>query len=610
MSSAQKAQQTHPLFLEQCRTKYSWASGATRGTPSAIERHRKDLKVAFSEINGLMAGMHYQDQAEGNHPASPSLRSPPPLQATREHLDCYPTEIDITDDLLGNTPGSHHTAPPEPAATIEDQPMASQWAAIRSLRKETEFHHERFQVHVRRLQDPIISNLLDIYPDARSIRNTGAQLVKDILEGFQPHKLSLVFAFTCFSYSISQLLYKKGHIAKSDTLANIRVWRDLIADPRERQAFNHLAPKLWPEAKEHLHFIDIPAFPVDSAQATPAPLSDLWLATSSSLVGPAGLSPSQLLHSQPSGQISRPADNTASPHLPDQYPFGVMPPDPSLRDPAPVIENLVGLLNSSHGAIDFSTLGVFSSQLQWQPDEPDPPAPPLGPPVPPTKFDPSDRERKRSQLANQAAGGTKLEETVMFLVVLAFLQEIGQLLYTLSGSSLASRCHKMYPAQQGEQEAFYRKARDTFFEPWSQRPSSGLPAFRALVSVADMFTRDGYLQSIDEIEHYLAGVAVAVLPPGAAFKEFLYSILGGVYATPTRTPDSSSPRKRQRNTDEDPVTASKRDRTKPGPPPVSCEECDYTCPRRDRVRSHFLKQHPGIALPERLREKGRSSQGL
>ncbi|KAK0716229.1 hypothetical protein B0H67DRAFT_645873 [Lasiosphaeris hirsuta] len=639
MSSAQslKGQPTHQLFLERCRTKYSWASGATRGTPSAIERHRRDLEVAFSEINGLMAGMHYQDQAEDS-PASPPISlSPSPLQETRGRLD-YPAEIDITDDLLGDPPGPSHTAAPEPPAAMGDQPMASQWAAIRSLRKETEFHHARFQALVTQLRDPIISNLLKIHPDARSIRNTGAQMVKDILEGFQPRELSLVFAFTSFSYSISQLLYKKDRIGKSDILADIRAWRDLIADPKERHAFNRLAPELWPEAKEYLHFIDIPAYPAGSA----VPLPNPWPETVP-LVGSAALSPFQLLHPQPDRQpeTTPPVDYTAPSHPQDRYSFDNMPMDPNPGD-ARLSQDIVDMMNISQRVFGFSSIDpdlIFSNQSQWPlANELQPPDPPVGLPAPPMKFDPPDREEKSSPLTNQAVGNAKLEETVMFLVILAFLQETGQLLYILSGRSLASRCYKMYPAQKREQEAFYRKAQEVFFKPWSQRPNSGAPAFRALVSVAEMFTQGGYLRSIDEIEHYLACVATAVLPPGAAFKEFISSIFSEIPATSTQTPDSSNPKKRRRKKDDDPAKASKQvpqrrlckydgcnatysdpsglrkhcvqSHGKPGPLSVSCGECNYTSLRRDRVRDHFRKQHSGIALPENLQDKKRSVQGV
>lgn len=484
------AQETRQLFLEQCRTKYSWASGATRGTPSAIQRHRRDLEVAFAEINGLMAAMHYQDQAEGSTAPAPS---PSPLQASQEYN--YP--IQISDDLLEDMPGTYKP-PAEPSITVDDQPMAPQWGAIRSLREESEFHHRRFQALARRLGDPIISELLDIYPDARSIRSKGTQLAKDVLEGFKPHKLSLVFAFTCFSYSISQHFYKKGHINKSDILADIRTWRDLIADPKERQAFNRLAPELWPETKEYLHFIEIPVNPERR---------NFHLSNFQPEILP-----------QATGQTT--IDRSGPLYISDQYPFGTMAPNPDPKDGLSFSHDIIDLMKISHEVYDFSALALSSGQSQYlqtadavwsQPTSTNAPVPPIFPPEPPSKFDSPDWGGEGPQLANQPAEEVKLEETVMFLVVLAFLQDIGELLYILSGKSLASRRYKLYPAQQGDQEAFYRKAQEAFFKPCSQHRSSASPASRALVSVAEMFTQGGYLRSIAEIKHYLVGVA-AVSP--------------------------------------------------------------------------------------------------
>lgn len=340
------AQKTRQLLLEKCRTRYSWASGATRGTPSAIERHRKDLEVAFSELNGLMAGMHYQDQAEGGTTPAPS---PSPLQDTQ----AYPREI--FDDLLEDRPASDIATPSKLSATMESEPMASQWAAIRSLRKETEFHHKRFQALARRLENPIISDLLEVYPDAQSIRNKGACIVKDVLEGFQPNKLSLVFAFTCFSYSISLLLYKKDGIDKSDILADIRAWRDLIADPKERQAFNHLAPELWPEAKEHLHFIEIPAHPASGT----ARWADHWPHLTS-LAGAAKGSSSHIPHPHPNGQTITGCNEPVRPSAPYGFNHTTAPPSDPRDTPLPFTSDSIDLMKLSHEVFNFSVVDFFS----------------------------------------------------------------------------------------------------------------------------------------------------------------------------------------------------------------------------------------------------------
>ncbi|KAH6617356.1 hypothetical protein F5144DRAFT_499202 [Chaetomium tenue] len=495
MSRAQKIRQR---FQEKWR-KFSWASGATRGTPSAIERHRKHLEVTFSELNGLMAGMHYQDQTEGS---TTPVASSSPTQTAHN----YPLEI--FDDLLGHTPASDTVASSEPAIAVESEPMASQWAAIRSLRKETEFHHRRFQVLAGRLENPIISNLLETYPDARSIRNKGACIVKDVLEGFQPSKLSIVFAFTCFSYSISQLLYKKKAIDKSDILADIRAWRDLITDPNERQAFNHLAPELWPEAKEHLHFIDIPTHPTNGSSRW----ANHW-PHFTPLADPAECSASQFSRPHPNGQTTVGGTN-------DLHQFQ-QPPDTGWSQPS-----------------------APGDDISFEDQE-----------VQPTELDHSSGGREGAESDIQPPEHATLENTIMFLVVLVFLRDLGEwYLYTLSGRSLAPKRHKLYQTEQGDQEAFRRKAQKAFFEPCSRHRSSSHSAFRALVSVAEMFTRNGYLQSIAEIKQYVISVASAVLLPGAAYEQIVSSVLtisDDAPVAPTQATQATKPQKRPRPVDED-----------------------------------------------------------
>ncbi|EAQ84595.1 hypothetical protein CHGG_08609 [Chaetomium globosum CBS 148.51] len=471
------AQKTRQLFDEKC------------------QRHRRDLEVVFSELNGLMAGMHYQDQTEGSTTPVPSLS---PTQTA------YGYPLEIFDDFLGHTPASDTACPSEPAIAMESEPMASQWAAIRTLRKETEYHHRRFQVLARRLENPIISDLLEIYPDGQSIRNKGACIVKDVLEGFQPSKLSIVFAFTCFSYSISQLLYKKNAIDKSDILADIRAWRDLITDPKERQAFNQLAPELWPEAKEHLHFIDIPTHPTYGTGRW----ANRW-PQFTSLAASAGYSATELSHPHPNGQTA----------------FG-------------------GIDDLQAADTGWSQTSVPGGDVSSTRSE-----------VQPTELDPSNGERESAQSDIKGPEDSKLDNTIMFLVVLVFLQDLGEwYLYTLSGRSLAPKRHKLYQAQQGDQESFHRKAQKAFFEPCSRHRNSSYSAFRALVSVAEMFTRHGYLQSIAEIKQYVISVASAVLLPGTAYEQIVSSVLtisDDVPVAPTQVTHATKPQKRPRAVDED-----------------------------------------------------------
>lgn len=401
---------------------------------------------------------------------------------------------------------------------MEDQPMASQWAAIRSLKKETEHQFNRFLILASRSDDPILSDLLALYPNPKSIRTTGAQLVKDVLEGFRPQKLSHVFAFTLFSYAMSKCLCKMDRFDRDDILRDLKIWRDLIIDKRERQAFDGLAPELWPESRNHLHFTDTP----EHALRSPLVVSNFHPGVTA-LPGPADLSPPLFPFPQTSVQASVDSDDPFPFSFPGLGEFDTIAPNPNSRGDDTLAGRTVHQLNVTHDILDFAAISDYLFQDQRPPDTSwlhQAESRNLGPPfachpLSPNHLDHPVSERGESQKSKKPPEDA-LEETVTFLVVLVFLQEIGELLYVFSGRTcLASRRHKLYGAQQGDQDTFYQSAMRSFFEPYYQGSGSGTPAFMALLSVAETFTKGGYLRSIAEIEHYLITIAAVsiLLPP-------------------------------------------------------------------------------------------------
>lgn len=410
----------------------------------------------------------------------------------------YPTELALDEDATGGT-----TIP-----STEYQPMASQWAAIRDLRSETAFHHERFRQLCQDLGDHTVSKLLEIYPDAQSIRNKGGQLVKDVLEGFRPRELSLVFAFTSFAYAISQLLYKTGRIDKSEILADLNAWRSLISDAGERRAFDLIAEKLWPEARDHLHFIPIPTGPRVAAVYNSDFLWNSVKLADSAVPDCLGFS----ADGQASGDQSTCLYPTNSFGLGNTFPY--------TGTANAVATDFVGghtnhIMNVSHEKFDFAALDSVSQAslfpelpgLDWtqsnrvNPDD--------QPPRIEVASAPGNGEQIRS-IKSVESKEVKLDDTGMFLVVIVFLQDIVDLVYILSGSSLSSRRHKLYKAEEREQDAFYKSAREALFTPLYEAynaPNPKSPAFLALLSVAEKFTEDGFLRSIAEVRHYLVSVA-------------------------------------------------------------------------------------------------------
>jgi hypothetical protein len=458
------------------------------------------LDVAFAEINGLMAGLHYQDEAEptflDDHPSYPAT-------ILDEDLGLPPVDGTVTED---------YPSVAESVQDIEHQPMASQWAAIRGLREETAFHHKRFKQLAPTLGDPAVAKLLDLYPDAQSIRNKGAQLVKDVLEGFQPRELSLVFAFASFAYAISKLLYKQGRIDESEILADLKTWRDMIADPRERDTFDLIAQNLWPEAKDHLRSIPTTPCVFDNYPVLDPMTGDGNPPGARGAAHAAPDFPSPLPAEARVGGARVSSDHvpyldTAGNDLNDYFGFNLM------------VRDTVDLMNQSHETFDFAAFGSLNT-LCFPPLTSDWP--------PPTSFLREGGQPRRDRTAShrppdglverelprliKPPDKAELDDTGMFLAVLLFLQDIAQLVYTLSGRSIASRRQKLYKAEEAGQRTFYLSARETFFEPrrrCQREPRS--PPFLALLSVAEKFTESGLLRTISEIKHYLVSVA-AVRP--------------------------------------------------------------------------------------------------
>jgi len=390
--------------------------------------------------------------------------------------------------------------------------MASQWAAIHSLKKETEYVYHRFLVLASRFKDPILSALLASYPTPRSIRTTGAQLFKDVLDGFQPQELSHVFAFTCFSYSISKVLYKKGCLDHGDILSGLQRWRNSILNKKEMQAFDRLAPELWPESKNHLHFNDTPEHPPRDLAADSG-----FSSHATALAGSADLSASDFPFPQANGQPTINAKNSLDFARVERLDDIHRPPD--FHGDVTISDSVIQQMNITHEYFDFSAIDLFGDISRYQ-VPPDPGWHHRGDGdarnqdhqssdhlFTPNSSDPLPSKAEQPHMSGKPTEDA-LEETGTFLVVLLFFQEIGELLYALSGRTcLASRRHKLYGAQQKDQHAFYQSSKTSFFEPFYQGPASRTPAFVALVSVAEIFTKGGYIRSIAEIKHYLVTLA-------------------------------------------------------------------------------------------------------
>ncbi|KAI0121021.1 hypothetical protein BJ170DRAFT_157111 [Xylariales sp. AK1849] len=627
MSQGKSAQPraSSPLLLDQYRHKYSWANGVARGTGASQRQYQKDLSKAFAEVDGLMAGFKYLDEihpiqgvtgSSTSSPASATEVNAPQIRFAGVHE--YATELS-DDDMFGIEEHQGHDAPSEPRPDSSPQPMATQWAAIRSLRAEMEYHHQRFQTIPSLLDDPILSELHKTYKDSKGIRKTGVIVFRDVVDGFRPSKLTDIFAFASLSYSVSQLLYKDGRIEQIQILGGLRAWRDSITDRGERDAFNNLAQHLWPEAKDHLHFIPIQrrAPRVD----IPMPMEPRG--------DPVTTSSTDLSRESFSNSTT---NNTLNNHGSDHWLTFLDQIDPS-QAPLGFLDQAIDITGLTREAWDFSQLqhlyeDPFSEQSQIRN------APPVGPQLEGDSHQPhfgSHSLIPELPLNNTGNGlgsrcdkddpnteDIQLRNTCVFLVVVAFLAEIQDLLHILSGSGLLSKPEKLYKAEEEEQKRFYKSIKEEFFEPRSCDGQLPHRNYNALLSVAKIFTRESYLRTAHDVKHYLVSVANAVFPPGKQWEQF---VLWVMHNDPSNTMPLSPEmfqRKESRSmsksrklytcnfpgcskTCETSSGLNKHKREKHQRASlIHCPEGDYNNVRRDRVRHHFRTHHPDLRLPVAL----------
>lgn len=233
-----------------------------------------ELTEALAEVDGLLAGVNYLERLEPESEEThfPSARSDdtndssPPNSAKDSwfgHLTFDLPQLDasgseerlktetrnlrnILNDKLVNSNDSSRQIPRE-----------SQWTTLRSLRMASMYHYKQFTKVTADSTSADIRKLRKSYVTAKNMLDMGILTFRNVLHGQIPTTLVDIFAFASLSYVISKTLHTNGHIAESDILAGILDWRDAIVDESERSAFDDIANRLWPEAKEIMHFLPI-----------------------------------------------------------------------------------------------------------------------------------------------------------------------------------------------------------------------------------------------------------------------------------------------------------------------------------------------------------------
>ncbi|KAK7418240.1 hypothetical protein QQX98_004024 [Neonectria punicea] len=493
----------------------SFAAGATRANEAGT-RAKAHLERALSEIDGLFAGLSYLDKTESSGLA-------------KERADDLDRELDALSTSAAQQNTNTNGPDPRPQSRRRD------WSSIRDVRDGMEHLWKEFDELADELNTDVVNNIRNYYGDAKGLRETGGIAFRNTLTGPAPSDLRKIFALTSLSYVVSCLLRDRNRLAEEDILAGIQVWMNAIQDPEEREAFIALAERLWPEAKNHLHFVPV-EMSEDSRRTAASLRRDPWTCMSISDQS-INLFPDQPVPFSNSLNITMPVMETyPSPPLPV---VSISEPSPSgdahvlNRTPQQVLENHV-----------YTLTDLTQDSVQWwefSERSPDiyagistlPIASQGGPSVlPPDTGQYLDGPNPIAQgAANDvfADGVTfevpispeRLQRTTLFTVFFLFLDDLDQLLRNLSGGGMTLKDPSPAYACVQEQQQIKDRINEELMSPLMEEGRSKDASSRGIVSVANRFVSMGYLQTIEEVMLYMSRIAYDIFEVDSAHLEFL-----------------------------------------------------------------------------------------
>ncbi|CAM1504589.1 Fc.00g021800.m01.CDS01 [Cosmosporella sp. VM-42] len=516
--------------------RYSFARGATRRN----EAHASHLQSALAEIDGLFAGLRYLDKTEP--PANAA--SPVPATPAFSTIWCYgsvsapPNGCQTELESLTPAPQTDQTTTPvDPYNTSSvTTPDAARhdWSAIRDVRQGMEMLWEKFESAVDELQVPAIDAIHQYYESAKGLRETGVFAFRNTLTGPVPNDLKRIFAFGSLSYVVSCLLYEKGRIPQHDILSGIQVWMNAIDDQKQRQAFQMLAQELWPEAKNHLHFIPLkfdPRSKIAEGVYTPGgqhhfregfPNPSTQAATD---CGNVAQIPSTGFHASPTTEEA--VGGTMQGHI--SHPSTTL------------LEEADDCLSSWKDYLDFTKFGPYIDQdvglLDPQLTYPD-----TGQGDPPNQRQEAvnadtqqfmvehvvkEDEFEQARPHQKTTSASDLQSTKMFWAILHFFDYCGELLFLLSGEGRTAKCLQSYLSLVQEKLQVKKQIQKFFIEPLRRGRHAQMASFRAVLSIAKRFVELGFLQSEDETRDYMVRVGKAIIDHGA-YTKFLQWVFGSV----------------------------------------------------------------------------------
>ncbi|KAH7207239.1 hypothetical protein DER44DRAFT_898607 [Fusarium oxysporum] len=491
---------------------------------------------ALVEVDGLFAGLIYLDATDPSLPQRTSKNSFRQSLAVELDVICKAYEIRPEIDTSN-----------APSSTIHERILAREaaWSSIRTVRDGMQILWNHFVDISRVLNTSAIDGLRNRYHDAQGLCYEGVFALRYTVVGRKPDDLVAIFAFCSLSYVIARLFCACKRAKQSDIPAGIRSWRDAIKEEDERQAFDALAAKMWPEAQSHVHLQDL-----DPGQT---------LAQSTSTHGHSGsASPVSSSHYESSIQ-PYPVDLSSMPHYSQQaqQPFnkGSMEHSYVPRQDAnkqvnngttntftAFSQNPQNFTGPTNGPSNFS---ILNAQLPVSNSEPQ--ADPL------VDWSDSDLlsvidmmklrnfaplEGRTSQSADYQGLTERalletpthvsdLQKTSTFMVVREYIRDNCNFWHQLAGSGLMSKDHvsrrSWWHKMPGRMEC---KLTSSYIQQLLAAEHTLNTESRGIVAVTEPLIKWGFLQTIEDIKFYMTKLAGLLFDDETAYQGFCKWIEG------------------------------------------------------------------------------------
>ncbi|KAF4445665.1 hypothetical protein F53441_10614 [Fusarium austroafricanum] len=580
----------HSSARAACPHRVDSERGATR-TGVGGSRAAEDLGRALTEVDGLFAGLKYLDATE---PESGTSRRP-------FHQDNLALELD---SLCTSAPASNpqDSQPYNPDPKVQARENA--WSSIRTVRDGMQVLWEHFVNIAHDLNLPAVNHIHNEYEDAKGLRQAGVFAFRNTLTGPAPNDLTKIFAFCSLSNVVSRLLYARERLVKGDILAGIRLWLDALEREDEREAFKKLAERLWPEAQDHLHFMDLgfdeptqklatslrrggTPFSVQSTYTYSTSPNTIGLGLQSSAIYGQSTktyayqqtSPSDLNSTLDFDNIDPLFLNTQALNIsPDyaqqlfslaneEFNFAAVFSAPPICFPDPLPAPCQWVDSGPGQSLDFdmNTLGgtpPWSTMYQSN----------VGSPIAIS----SGQEQYDQSLSSTPTGTDTLKllrETSLFTAVLKYIRDNSKFWEKLAGCGLVSKDLRSILAWGQERSRDKKRIHASYIQPLlSEKYTRDRPS-RGILSVVESFFDWGLLQNIEDIKHYMESMAGLLFHSQTACQEFCDWFHGVQESPKPPSPTSKPPTTRKR---------------------LSCDEpgCDYTSVRPWNMERHRLKVHP------------------